>query len=57
MESLAEDLKAFKLERNEMKSTLLDLRIAGLFRMASPLAASHIRAHNLNRYSIRSELL
>lgn len=26
MESLAEDLKAFKLERNEMKSTLLDLR-------------------------------
>jgi hypothetical protein len=27
MESLAEDLKAFKLERNEMKSTLLDLDI------------------------------
>ena len=26
MESLAEDLKAFKLERDEMKSTLLDLR-------------------------------
>ena len=31
--------------------------IAGLFRMASPLAASHIRAHKPNRYSIRSELL
>jgi hypothetical protein len=26
MESLAEDLKAFKLGRDEMKSTLLDLR-------------------------------
>jgi hypothetical protein len=60
MESLAEDLKAFKLERDEMKSTLLDLRCRSMKNnlvFTGLRETAGVRAHKPNRYSIRRELL